>query len=438
MATGHDLLTRERCGDTGGCGLPAGFFRLRYFHGKQMRLADYVDEQRYHAGKMRFHNDRLHGAGILCGLRVSLLDEGGTVLRVGRGAALDDCGRFIVVGFDQCVDVAAWYRQQHRERHHDKQDACHPDPDNKVRICVAVRYAECSQAPEPAAANPCDSGAGCGCGGGQCGSSACDPCGEGAEFGRISEQFELRLMFHADAQRLTRHKLLPEKAAIDEAVLRSAGGVSLLKALAEPIRERCPTSQEEWLLLACFDAVLTDSEELKVEAIEDIDYDCASQVLLSTETIQYLLSALYAEVDPAPGGPEIADISLRRLKGDNYQFVISLTAAINPASLDKDDNSFNLRHLAKDGWELPGSNVVSAEYSAIKNAKYNVDGPAVYVTLDNQGGFLAAGERYQLFTPRETHPVVDPELRRLRPRDLEWRFTLETDPDSGDLVLGAG
>lgn len=438
MATGHDLRERESCGETAGCGLPSGFFRLRYFHGKQMRLADYVDEQRYHAGKMRFHNDRLHGAGILCGLRVSLLDPGGTVLRVGCGAALDDCGREIVVGFDQCVDVGAWYRREHRERKHIEQDACHPDPDNKVRVCVAIRYAECSQAPEPAPANPCSGTSGCGCGGSQCGSNACDPCGDGAEYGRVSEQFELRLMFHDDADRLTRHKLFPDKAAIEAAVLQSSGGISLLKALALPIRERCPASQEEWLLLACFDVVVTDGDEPKVETIGDIDYDCASQVLLSTETIQYLLNALYAEVDPAPGGPEIADIALQRLAKDKYQFVLSLTASIDPRSLDRDDNSVNLRHLANDGWELPGGNAVSVDYSEERKGKYSVDGPAIYVTVDNQGQFLAAGERYQLFTPRETHPVVDAQLRRLHPRDLEWRFILAVDPDTGDLVLGAG
>ena len=66
-----------------GCGLPAGFFRVRYFHGKAMRLADYVDEQKYHRSKHRFHNDSLHGSGILCGLGVSRLDDVGTELRVG-------------------------------------------------------------------------------------------------------------------------------------------------------------------------------------------------------------------------------------------------------------------------------------------------------------------------------------------------------------------
>ena len=81
--------------------IPPGFIRLRYFFGKRLAVADFVDEQRYHAGKLRFHNQHAHGAGVLCGLRPSLFPEGSTVLRVARGAALDRRGREMVVGCDQ-------------------------------------------------------------------------------------------------------------------------------------------------------------------------------------------------------------------------------------------------------------------------------------------------------------------------------------------------
>lgn len=439
MAYRHDVLERERCDSGAGCGLPAGFFRLRYFHGKQMRLADYVDEQRYHSGKLRFHNDRLHGAGILCGLKVSLLDPGGLVLRVGRGAALDDCGREIVVGFDQCIDVDAWYRRQRHERGEGGDDGCHPDEERKVRICVAIRYSECAQAPEPAPATPCHGACSCGCGGGSsCDARSCDPCGESADFGRVAEEFELRLMFHDEALRQTEHRLFPDKEAIEQAVARSSGGVSLLKALAEPIRLRCPASQEEWLLLACFDAVIDEEgEEPRVEEIRDIDYDCASQVLLSTEVIQYLLGSLYAEVDPSIGGPEVADVAFEKVGEASYRFVLSLTAPIDAASLDRDDANFTVRRLTGDGWELPGNNVVSADYSDKQTAKFSVEGPAIYVNVDNKGDFLADGGRYHLFSPRDANPVVDARLRHMQPRDFEWRFGLKTDPDSGALTMGA-
>ena len=61
--------------DCGPCGtLPSGFVRLRYFYGKRLGVSDLLAEQRYHAGKMRFHNQRLHGTGVLCGLRAEPYD----------------------------------------------------------------------------------------------------------------------------------------------------------------------------------------------------------------------------------------------------------------------------------------------------------------------------------------------------------------------------
>jgi hypothetical protein len=98
---------------------PAEFVRLRYFFGQRLNVVDLADEQSYFAGKQRFHNARAHGAGVLCGLTADryVFPQGSppatatTLLRVHRGAALDACGREIVVGWDQCIDVAAWYAQ---------------------------------------------------------------------------------------------------------------------------------------------------------------------------------------------------------------------------------------------------------------------------------------------------------------------------------------
>jgi hypothetical protein len=413
---------------------------MRYFYGKQLRLADYVDEQRYHAGKMRFHNERLHGAGILCGLRVSLLDPGGLVLRVGRGAAVDDCGREILVGYDQCVDVDAWFKAQKRKpREPDEADPCHPDPNNRVRVCVLIRYSECAQAPEPAPRNPCaPPSCGCGCPGGSCSCSdvaPCpDPCGEGAEFGRVTEQFDLRLAFHDEAMRLTEHRLFPTREAIDTAAATASQGIGLLQSLAAPIREGCPGSDEEWLLLACFYAVVDANDGSKIVEVCDIDYDCASQVLLSTEVIQYLLASLYAEMDPNIGGPEVTRVQFRRLSNERYQFILVLTGPIDPASLDPDD-SFAIRRLRASGWTRGASESIHAEYSDTQSGnKFIVDGPAIYVTVKSDDNFLAAGKRYNLYVPPETDPVVDQYLRPLRSRFFNWRFGLEAD-NNGRLVM---
>ena len=71
-AYSSDCASIDPCGPCGT--LPAGFVRLRYFFGKRMGVTDFVDEQRYHSGKLRFHNQRLHGAGVLCGLGVARQD----------------------------------------------------------------------------------------------------------------------------------------------------------------------------------------------------------------------------------------------------------------------------------------------------------------------------------------------------------------------------
>lgn len=418
-----------------GCGLPAGFFRVRYFHGKTMRLSDYVDEQRYHAGRLRFHAQRLHGSGILCGLRVSLLDDKAPTLRVARGAAIDDCGREIIVGWDQCVDVGAWYRRQKRLPRDTGHDPCKPDENRRVHLCVVLRYAECAGGPEPAPRSPCATPqAGC-CGGGH--AAACpDPCTESTDYGRIGEEFDLRLMFADEARHLSEHALFPAAEQIDAALARAAGGVDLLHELGETMRKGCPPAGEGWLLLACFDLVIDADDDDKVVGLVDIDHRCASQVLLSTEVLQYLIAALAADIDPNIGGPSIRKIWMRRRQGEQYQIVMELSAPIDSGSLDV-DSSFGLRQLARGGWGEPASNAVTMAYKPKRSDPLDIDGPAIYIDIDNDcGGFLKPGGRYQLFSAPGAPPVVDEWLRTLRPRQLMWRFGIERD-NGGALAMTA-
>src|SRR3954469_24897464 len=112
-------LTTDPCGETACLVPPAEFVRLRYFFGQRLGVVDLADEQSYLVGKQRLHNLLGHGVGVLCGLRSTryAFPQGAppslptTLLRVSRGAALDGCGREIVVGWDQCIDVAAWLAQ---------------------------------------------------------------------------------------------------------------------------------------------------------------------------------------------------------------------------------------------------------------------------------------------------------------------------------------
>src|ERR1041384_6812467 len=150
----NSTYPQDPCLSAGGCLTPpAEFVRLRYFFGQRLGVLELADEQSYVVGKQRFHNLRLHGVGVICGLRAeryvfpqnAAASATTTHLKVDRGAALDAGGREIVVGWDQCIDVAAWY-QQH--------PAIHPPPvsgntPNSLSLWVALCYRECPSDPAP-------------------------------------------------------------------------------------------------------------------------------------------------------------------------------------------------------------------------------------------------------------------------------------------------
>ncbi|MBK4216486.1 hypothetical protein JJJ17_11165 [Paracoccus caeni] len=427
-------LNLTTCGTNARCDLPSGFYRVNYFHGKEMRLADYVDEQRYHSGKHRFHNQRLHGTGILCGLKLSVMQPEGTLLRVGRGAALDDCGREIVVGYDQCVDVAAWFRQQAYEMRDQDGSPCTPDETNRVKLCVVIRYAECGGAPEQVPPDPCGGGhddCGCGCGG-ECGGA--DPCGHQAEFGRVTEEFELRLAFADAAKEMTSQNLFPTSEAIEQALATGLGVSGLLGALTPAIRAACPRPDSEWLLLGCFHVTVKADKPEEIVAIDDIDYGCATQVLLSAEVIQHLLAAVMAGTDPDIGGPQITGILFRRLDAERYQFILPLSARIDASTLDA-EGDFGLRRLTSNGWQNPAGAALTASYSETVSGDANQDGPAIYLVIKAGDGFIEKDGKYQLFAIDNPDPVVDSLLRRLQPRTFSWRFTLTEENLGDDLTM---
>ena len=74
--------------------------RNRYFYGKLMTARDFEDEQTYFNNKRRLGNRMLHGAGIVAGLGVLLVDN--QTFSLEAGMAIDYLGREIVVQ-DPCV-----------------------------------------------------------------------------------------------------------------------------------------------------------------------------------------------------------------------------------------------------------------------------------------------------------------------------------------------
>ncbi|MEZ4242074.1 MAG: hypothetical protein R3F59_39155, partial [Myxococcota bacterium] len=146
--------TASSCAPDSGCAVPYEFVRLRYFFGQRLGVLELTDEQAYVVGKQRFHNQRLHGAGVVCGLlaeRYAPSTATTTLLRVSSGAALDGCGREIVVGWDTCVDVAAWVRANKATN----ADLADPAAPEAQQLWVAVCYRECPSDPAPAPRDPC-------------------------------------------------------------------------------------------------------------------------------------------------------------------------------------------------------------------------------------------------------------------------------------------
>jgi DNA-binding beta-propeller fold protein YncE len=142
------------------CDIPQ-LARNNYFTSKLLVERDFTDEQRYFLGKLRRHNQRLHGWGAVCGLKVEEHPNPSCqpqYVKVKPGTAVDCCGREIVVQQEEYVDfrekfLAAWHAQ------HDPNSQ--PDAD-KHTIQLCIEYAECTAENVPAVFDDCSQG-GSGC-----------------------------------------------------------------------------------------------------------------------------------------------------------------------------------------------------------------------------------------------------------------------------------
>lgn len=83
--------------------LPSSFKRNNYFYGKLLTVNDFQTEQKYFVNKLRLMNRLIHGAGVVCGLRVlhgTEVADGAlsdSQVRITEGVAIDFCGREIVL-----------------------------------------------------------------------------------------------------------------------------------------------------------------------------------------------------------------------------------------------------------------------------------------------------------------------------------------------------
>lgn len=401
MSTTSDCPPFDACGPCGT--LTGGFVRLRYFFGKRMGVTDFVDEQRYHTGKHAFHNQRAHGAGVLCGLAVTRQAPTEAVVRVGRGAAIDACGREIVVAYDQCIDLAAWFARE-REARRASAPTWPDDVDDaagNLPLVVLVRYRDCAVAPEPAPRDPC----------------ACDAAG--CDFGRVREEFELDLATVDDPRLPGVPALTPAAATLERIVGRAAGGAAIATGLRDALTAGCAEpGTDGWLALGAFTAIVTGTGASR--AVTDLGpIENRATILAETAVLQdLLLRQLGAtlEAGALSSGPEVARVGV---SADGARLLLDLSGPVVAATVPT--GAFTLSRFDAAAASPWSSVAASTAYVAATTTA-----PArLEITVT---GGVVDGARYRLaLDPAEVTaaaPICDDRMRPLRPLRGVFQFAI--------------
>src|SRR5262245_14017730 len=160
MANCNGTRTKAGCVE---CDIPQ-LARNNYFTGKLLVERDFTDEQRYFMGKQRRHNQRLHGWGTVCGLKVKQHPSPECqkqYVLIEPGMAIDCCGREILVAHEEYFDFKTRL-MDNWEKQFGPGTQPPSTPPLYLRFCV--RYRECPTAAVPALFDDCS-----------CGDSECRP-----------------------------------------------------------------------------------------------------------------------------------------------------------------------------------------------------------------------------------------------------------------------
>ena len=106
MAMTHHAAAECGCEDCS----PHPLARNHYFTGKLMCERDFTDEQWFFREKIRLHHQRLHGVGVVCGLRIREYPNANcqdSLVILEPGSAVDCCGHDILVTAPDTFDFAA-------------------------------------------------------------------------------------------------------------------------------------------------------------------------------------------------------------------------------------------------------------------------------------------------------------------------------------------
>jgi hypothetical protein len=124
------------------------FTRNNFFTGKLLLERDFTDEQSYFVDKLRHHHRRLHGWGVVCGLKVKQHGTPGCRDRfvcIEPGTAIDCCGHEIVLRDEECVDLSLLPALQGIP--------ANDETTHTLQICL--RYRECGTEPIPVLYDEC-------------------------------------------------------------------------------------------------------------------------------------------------------------------------------------------------------------------------------------------------------------------------------------------
>lgn len=128
--------------------------RNNYFTGKLMLARDFEDEQRFFREKLRIHHLRLHGWGVVCGLRLRAHEPPCDTRYVilDPGSAVDCCGRDILVAMEEVIDLEAFEVVQ--DIIAEAEDPETPDDRTwDLRFCLS--YVECPDEDVPVLYDEC-------------------------------------------------------------------------------------------------------------------------------------------------------------------------------------------------------------------------------------------------------------------------------------------
>jgi len=177
------------------------FKRNYYFTGKLLVERDFTDEQRYYMEKLRHHHQRLHGWGVVCGLKVKQHESPACQERfvcIEPGTAVDCCGHEILVPREECIDINQFDAMKALIQNEDTEP-------HTLQICV--RYLECPTEEIPVLYDECG-----------CDDTRCAP-------NRILESYEFDVI--VDPEETCECILRPRLQRQDDVTLAHASHVAL-------------------------------------------------------------------------------------------------------------------------------------------------------------------------------------------------------------------